>query len=127
MMSSSNVEPILAGSDSDGRNSRHWNDTLPDPPGPNPARCHEVDAKMAEALAESPYRSVIMASSIWSHCFLSPSSGYVVPDFESDRMMLDALGNSKEYDNLAYFLASDVASYITGVAINVDGSSSLMV
>jgi hypothetical protein len=32
-----------------------------------------------------------MASSSWSHCFLSPNSGYVIPDFESDRMMLEAL------------------------------------
>lgn len=64
---------------------------LPDPPGPNPAMCHEVGAKMAETLAESPYRCVIMASSSWSHCFLSPTTGYVVPDFESDRMMLEAL------------------------------------
>jgi hypothetical protein len=46
---------------------------------------------MAEVLSESPYRCVIMASSSWSHCFLSPNTGYVLPDFESDRMMLDAL------------------------------------
>ena len=64
---------------------------VPDPPGPNPALCHEVGAKMAETLAESPYRAVIMASSSWSHCFLSPNSGWVVPDFDSDRMMLEAL------------------------------------
>jgi len=66
-------------------------DDLPDPPGPNPALCHEVGAKMAETLAESPYRVVLMASSSWSHCFLSSNSGYVVPDVESDRMMLAAL------------------------------------
>ncbi len=70
---------------------------IPDPPGPNPALCHEVGAKMAETLTESPYRTVIMASSSWSHCFLSPNSGYVVPDFESDRMMLDAL-RAGDYD-----------------------------
>ena len=64
---------------------------LPDPPGPNPALCYEVGAKLAETLAESPYRSVIMASSSWSHCFLSTNTGYVLPDFESDRMMLEAL------------------------------------
>jgi len=64
---------------------------LPDPPGPNPALCHELGVKLAETLAESPYRSVIMASSSWSHCFLSPNTGYVVPDFESDRKMLTAL------------------------------------
>jgi len=70
---------------------------LPDPPGPNPAICHEVGVKMAEALADSPYRCVIMASSSWSHCFLSPNSGYVVPDTESDRMMFDALTEG-DYD-----------------------------
>jgi hypothetical protein len=66
-------------------------DGLPDPPGPNPALCHEVGAKMAETLAASPYRCVIMASSSWSHSFLSTNTGYVIPDFESDRIMLNAL------------------------------------
>jgi hypothetical protein len=66
---------------------------LPDPPGPNPALCHEVGAKLVETLAASPYRCVIMASSSWSHSFLSTNTGYVIPDFESDRMMLDALSN----------------------------------
>ncbi len=66
---------------------------MPDPPGPNPAMCYEIGAKMAETLAESPYRTVIIASSSWSHCFLSPNSGYVVPDFEADRQMLEALKN----------------------------------
>ncbi len=70
---------------------------LPDPPGPNPAMCHEVGAKMAETLADSPYRCVIMASSSWSHCFLSTNTGYVIPDFESDRMMLEALKEG-DYD-----------------------------
>ena len=64
---------------------------LPDPPGPNPALCHEVGRRMAQALAASPYRVVIMASSSWSHCFLSTNTGYVIPDQKSDRMMLDAL------------------------------------
>jgi hypothetical protein len=71
---------------------------LPDPPGPNPAMCHNVGAQLAEVLTESPYRTVIMASSSWSHCFLSPNSGYVVPDFEADRAMLDALRNGR-YDH----------------------------
>jgi Catalytic LigB subunit of aromatic ring-opening dioxygenase len=64
---------------------------LPDPPGPNPALCYEVGAKVAQTLAESPYRSIIMASSSWSHCFLSTNTGYVVPDRKSDMMMFEAM------------------------------------
>jgi hypothetical protein len=63
----------------------------PDPPGPNPALCYEVGKRMAETLAESPYRTVIMASSSWSHCFLSTNTGYVLPDYAEDRKMLAAL------------------------------------
>jgi hypothetical protein len=72
-------------------------DGLPDPPGPNPALCYEVGYKMAETLAESPYRTVIMASSSWSHCFLSTNTGYVLPDFDSDRLMFNALKKG-DYD-----------------------------
>jgi hypothetical protein len=64
---------------------------LPDPVGPNPALCYEVGYRMAETLAESPYRVCIMASSSWSHCFLSTNTGYVLPDFDEDRKMLAAL------------------------------------
>ena len=64
---------------------------LPDPPGPNPALCHHVGGRIAETLAASDYRVVLMASSSWSHSFLSSNGGYVVPDFESDRLMLEAL------------------------------------
>lgn len=72
---------------------------LPDPPGPNPALCHEVGARIAETLADSPYRCVIMASSSWSHSFLSTNMGYAIPDRESDRRMLDALttGNYEQW------------------------------
>ena len=32
-----------------------------------------------------------MASSSWSHCFLSPVGGWVIPDHAADREMLAAL------------------------------------
>ncbi len=40
------------------------------------------------------------------------------------RIPMGRIGNAEEFANLACFLASDAASYITGVAINVDGGSS---
>ncbi|MEK9661842.1 MAG: extradiol ring-cleavage dioxygenase [Alphaproteobacteria bacterium] len=66
-------------------------DGLPDPPAPNPALCYRVGEALAETLAESPYRAVIMASSSWSHGFLASNTGFVLPDFEADRQMLDRL------------------------------------
>jgi hypothetical protein len=32
----------------------------------------DVGAAIAEVLAASPYRVALVASSSWSHCFLSP-------------------------------------------------------
>lgn len=36
---------------------------------------------------------------------------------------LGRIGTSEEFANVACFLASDLASYVTGTAINVDGGS----
>ncbi len=43
------------------------------------------------------------------------------------RIPLGRIGEVEEFANLAGFLASDAASYITGVAINIDGGSSPVV
>jgi NAD(P)-dependent dehydrogenase (short-subunit alcohol dehydrogenase family) len=40
---------------------------------------------------------------------------------------LGRIGKAEEFANLACFLASDAASYITGTAINVDGGHSPVV
>jgi hypothetical protein len=66
----------------------------PDPPAPQPWRCMEVGKAIAEVLAESPYRVAVIASSSWSHCFLSPTNGYLWPDHAADRSMFDALSNT---------------------------------
>ena len=64
---------------------------LPDPPAPQPWRCMEVGRAVAEILAQSPWRVALIASSSWSHCFLSPTNGYLWPDHAADRLMFDAL------------------------------------
>jgi hypothetical protein len=63
---------------------------LGDPPSPHPWRCMDVGAAIAEVLAKSPYRVALVASSSWSHCFLSPKNGYLWPDHEGDRILFDA-------------------------------------
>jgi hypothetical protein len=63
----------------------------PDPPAPQPWRCMDVGRAVAEVLATSPWRVAVIASSSWSHCFLSPTNGYLWPDQIADREMFNAL------------------------------------
>lgn len=60
-------------------------DEQPDPPGPSPARCFDIGAAAARALAASPWRVAMIASSSWSHSFLTQKNHYLYPDLESDR------------------------------------------
>ena len=63
----------------------------PDPPGPTPKRCMQVGAALARVLKESPYRVALVASSSWSHAFLTAQNNYLWPDTPSDREMLSDL------------------------------------
>lgn len=63
----------------------------PDPPSPSPRRCFEVGQATARALKDSPWRVVLMASSSWSHAFLTEKNHWIYPDLESDRIMLEQL------------------------------------
>jgi hypothetical protein len=63
----------------------------PDPPSPSPRRCFEVGQATARVLRDSPWRVVLMASSSWSHAFLTEKNHWIYPDLESDRAMLDTL------------------------------------
>ena len=69
----------------------------PDPPGPSLKRCMEVGAATARALRESPWRVALVASSSWSHAFLTEKNHFLWPDIESDRAMFKAL-QAGDYD-----------------------------
>jgi len=62
-----------------------------DPPSPSPRRCFEMGQATARVLKNSPWRVVIMASSSWSHAFLTEKNHWIYPDLESDRAMLEQL------------------------------------
>jgi NAD(P)-dependent dehydrogenase (short-subunit alcohol dehydrogenase family) len=62
------------------------------------------------------------------HAVTAPNTDFV--DFTSNMakgIPLGRMGTAEEFANLACFLASDLGSYITGTAINVDGGRSPVV
>ena len=63
----------------------------PDPPGPTAARCFAIGAATARALAASPWRVAVVASSSWSHAFLVEKHHYLYPDIASDRARFEEM------------------------------------
>jgi hypothetical protein len=68
---------------------------LADPPGPSPQRCFAIGAATAAALAESPWRVAIIASSSWSHAFLVEKHHYLWPDVDADRARYEELRDGR--------------------------------
>ncbi|HLG69408.1 MAG TPA: extradiol ring-cleavage dioxygenase [Chloroflexota bacterium] len=62
-----------------------------DPPAPSPKRCFDLGAALARALKASPWRTVLVGTSSWSHAFLTEKTHYVYPDVESDRRRFEDL------------------------------------
>src|SRR5437763_665731 len=57
----------------------------------NPHRCMQVGAAAARVMANSPWRVAFVASSSWSHSFLTEKNFQLWPDVEADRRLYDAL------------------------------------
>ena len=62
-----------------------------DPPGPSPRRCMEVGAAVARTLHASPWRVALVASSSWSHAFLTEKHHCLYPDVAADRARFEEL------------------------------------
>jgi hypothetical protein len=62
-----------------------------DPPAPQPWRCFDLGAATARILRESPWRSVLIAGSAWSHAAYIARNHYLWPDIEFDRERLAEL------------------------------------
>lgn len=65
-----------------------------DPPAPTPKRLFDLGAATARILVDSPYRVALLASSGWSHAFLTAKHHYLYPDTSADRRMYEALRNA---------------------------------
>ncbi|MEO7690312.1 MAG: hypothetical protein ABIS51_13600 [Sphingomonas sp.] len=76
---------------------RELTDADLDPPAPTPGRLFDMGAETARILAKSPYRVALVASSSWSHAFLTKKTHYLWPDIPADRALFDAMVN-RDYD-----------------------------
>jgi len=66
----------------------------------------------------------------WEHHHGTRGAGLSWQEFidkTGSTVPIGRMGDAQEFANLALFLASDAASYITGTAINVDGGLSPVV
>ena len=57
-----------------------------DPPGPNPKHLFDLGIALAEIITESPWRVALIASSSFSHGFLTAKHHFLYPDVETDRI-----------------------------------------
>ena len=67
----------------------------------------------------------LIESDQWVRKHAQQQSGELYADFLAEmarEIPLGRVGTTEEFANLACFLASDLASYVTGTSINVDGN-----
>lgn len=62
-----------------------------DPPSPSPTRCFDLGVACARIFASSPWRVALIASSSWSHAFLTGKHHHLYPDHDADRALYGAL------------------------------------
>jgi hypothetical protein len=62
-----------------------------DPPSPAPWRCFDLGRATARVMAKTPWRVALVASSSWSHAFLTPKNYLLHPDVEADRALYEKL------------------------------------
>ena len=78
-----------------------------DPPAPTPQRLFDLGGATARVLAKSPWRVVLMASSGWSHAFLTEKNHFLYPDTAADLKLFEAL-RTGDYDVWRNYPASAV-------------------
>jgi hypothetical protein len=58
-----------------------------DPSGPTPARCFALGRAVAQAFRDTDMRVALVASSSWSHAFLTDKTWHITPDTDADRRL----------------------------------------
>ena len=65
--------------------------TTADPPGPSPARCLALGQALVAVLGTLPHKVALVATSSWSHAFLTEKTGFMHPDLAADRERFEEL------------------------------------
>ena len=60
-----------------------------DPVGPSPARCFALGGAVAQSFADTDLRVALVASSSWSHAFLTDKTWHITPDTAADLRLYD--------------------------------------
>lgn len=80
-----------------------------DPPGPSPKRCFELGQAIGRSVRDSGKRVALVASSSWSHAFLTDRLWHLRPDTEADRELYDAMV-AGDYDTWLQRTSEDVVA-----------------
>ena len=67
----------------------------PDPGSPSAKSCFAMGRAIAAVFRESKYRVALVASSSWSHAFLTKKTNWIYPDHDSDRKRLAELEQNR--------------------------------
>ena len=67
----------------------------PDPGSPSARSCFDMGRAIAAVFRESKYRVALIASSSWSHAFLTKKTNWMYPDHQSDRQRLAELKDNR--------------------------------
>jgi hypothetical protein len=68
-----------------------------DPSGPTPARCFALGRAVAKAFRDTDLRVALVASSSWSHAFLTDKTWHITPDTVADRRLYQLFIN-RDYE-----------------------------
>jgi len=70
-------------------------DSEPDPPAPPPRLCFDVGAAAARIMHDSPWRVAFVATSSWSHAFITEKHHFLYPDVEADTRRFEELRDGR--------------------------------
>ena len=81
--------------------------------GASARACFDLGRGIAQALADSPWRVALIASSSWSHAFLTAKNHWIYPDHGGDRTRLEELreGRFAEWRDLTHEEIEDAGQH----------------